>query len=467
MKPENLKRSSVVKVQKSNALISAKYKLNLWEMRIFIKMVMMVDHTDPENMEYKISLKELVDNFDLDGQRASYVRLRKGAASLQDRTIIFDRKDPETGDDIIVRAKFLSSIQTRVGGKNSNYITVKFDSLLRPLLLDLKEYTAYELRYILKLPTAYSVRVYELLTSNKYRTFTQFEIGLDELKQQIGAVETEYDSAKNELVVIKDNYPKFGAFRQKILLKSQEHLKEFTDISFEFEPIKEGRKVAKIRFDVTRKPEHALPLESGKIPELTPEDIGGEEDTIVAGIYAKVKQYVEEANVRKWVRTYPEEQIIAGINYTYQQLRDGKDIKNIGGYLQTMVAMDTLMAKANAEADKKQLAADKAAGKKAELEALKVEYAKVQAELSAKTDDIIRGIFDRHPEAKQGAFNLATRKRGSGYDKDKTAAENMTNPVFRAIFRSNVRQHHPEHFGALAELEQRSKALRGKISRLG
>lgn len=467
MKPENLKRSSVVKVQKSNALISAKYKLNLWEMRIFIKMVMMVDHMDAENMEYKISLKELVDNFDLDGQRASYVRLRKGAASLQDRTIIFDRKDPETGEDIIVRAKFLSSIQTRVGGKNSNYITVKFDSLLRPLLLDLKEYTAYELRYILKLPTAYSVRVYELLTSNKYRTFTQFEIGLDELKQQIGAVETEYDSAKNELVVIKDNYPKFGAFRQKILLKSQEHLKEFTDISFEFEPIKDGRKVAKIRFDVTRKPEHALPLGNGKIPELTPEDIGGEEDVIVASIYAKVKQYVEEANVRKWVRTYPEEQIIAGINYTYQQLRDGKDIKNIGGYLQTMVAMDSLMAKANAEADKQQLAAEKAAKKKVELEALKVEYAKVQAELSAKTDEIIRGIFDRHPEAKKGAFNLAARKRGSGYKKDKSAAENMENPVFRAVFRSNVRTHHSEYFGGLDELERRSKGLRGKISRLG
>ena len=55
MKPENLKRSSVSKVQKSNALISAKYKLNLWEMRIFIKMVMMVDHMDAENMEYKLS----------------------------------------------------------------------------------------------------------------------------------------------------------------------------------------------------------------------------------------------------------------------------------------------------------------------------------------------------------------------------------------------------------------------------
>jgi hypothetical protein len=84
-----------------------------------------------------------------------------------------------------------------------------------------------------------------------------------------------------------------------------------------------------------------------------------------------------------------------------------------------------------------------------------------------KTDDIIRGIFDRHPEAKKGAFSLATRKRGSGYDKDKTAAENMENPVFKAVFRANVRQHHQEYFGALAELEQRGKRLRGQISRLG
>lgn len=430
-------------------------------------MVMMVDHTDPENMEYKISLKELVDNFDLDGQRASYVRLRKGAASLQDRTIIFDRKDPETGDDNIVRAKFLSSIQTKKGGKNSNYLTVKFDSLLRPLLLDLKEYTAYELRYILKLPTAYSVRVYELLTSNKYRTFTQFEIELDELKQQIGAVETEFNAARNEVVVIKDNYPKFGAFRQKILLKAQEHLQEHTDISFEFEPLKEGRKVTSLRFLVKRKPENQMALAAGKLPELTPEDIGAEEDTIVSSIYAKVSKYVEEANVRKWVRTYPEEQILAGINYTYQQLRDGKEIKNIGGYLQTMVAMDSLMAKANDEAEKKQIAEAKEAKRKTQLMEFEAEYAEVQATLREKTDEIIRGIFDRHPEAKKGAFTKATRKRGSGYDAKKSAAENMDKPAFKAVFRANVRDHYPEYFAPLEGLEGRSKWLRGRISRLG
>ena len=98
---------------------------------------------------------------------------------------------------------------------------------------------------------------------------------------------------------------------------------------------------------------------------------------------------------------------------------------------------------------------------------MKEEYAQVQVELAAKTDDIIRGIFDRHPEAKKGAFKLASRKRGSGYDKDKSAAENMENPVFRAVFRANVRTHHSEYFGPLVELERRSKRLRGKISRLG
>lgn len=467
MSTEHKKRSSVSKVQKSNALISAKYKLNLWEMRIFIKMVMMVDYTDSENQEYKISLKELVDNFDLDGQRASYERLRKGAASLQDRTIIFNRTDEETGEIITVRAKFLSSIQTKAGGKHSNFITVKFDSLLRPLLLDLKEYTTYELRHILKLPTAYSVRMYELLTSNKYRTYTQFEIGLAELKQQIGAIETEYNAAKNKLIIKKDNYPRFGAFRQKILLKAQEHLAAFTDISFEFEPLKDGRKVTRIRFIVNRSSEHLRYIDSAKLPEITPEDISQEEQAIVASIYGKVKAHVEEKTVRKWVRTFPEDQILAGINYTYQQLREGKEIANVGGYLNTMVAMDSLAAKANAEADKKQLAADKAAKRKQELAVLKEEYAQVQAELIAKTDEIIRGIFDRHPNAKQGAYDKASRKRGSGYDKAKSAAENMANPVFRAVFRTNVREHFPEYFGPLRELEQRGKRLRGKISRLG
>ncbi|MRB31447.1 RepB family plasmid replication initiator protein, partial [Bacillus thuringiensis] len=43
-------------------------------------------------------------------------------------------------------------------------------------------------------------------------------------------------------------YPNYTNFKQRVLNPSQKELNQKTDISFEFEEIKSGRKVKKIRF---------------------------------------------------------------------------------------------------------------------------------------------------------------------------------------------------------------------------
>jgi plasmid replication initiation protein len=61
----------------------------------------------------------------------------------------------------------------------------------------------------------------------------------------------EVDELKR-LLVVEDvkSYKEFAPFRQKVLEKAQEEINELTDINIYFEPIKKGRKVVKIKFNI-------------------------------------------------------------------------------------------------------------------------------------------------------------------------------------------------------------------------
>ena len=124
--------------------------------------------------------------------------------------------------------------------KNDGKVILKFAPNLKPYMLKLKEfYTSYKLVNILSLKSKYSIRLYEILKyyQNTKKKETSIIIDLKKLKKMIGAT-------ANYLSVYAD-------FKRKVLLKSQSELIKLTDIKFYFEEIKEGRKVAKIKFVIT------------------------------------------------------------------------------------------------------------------------------------------------------------------------------------------------------------------------
>jgi len=76
-KPKN---HGVVRIiRKSNKLVEARYKLDIWETRIFTKMLMMINKGDDDFKKYKIYLKDLVDDFNLGKNQQAYPLLRQGA----------------------------------------------------------------------------------------------------------------------------------------------------------------------------------------------------------------------------------------------------------------------------------------------------------------------------------------------------------------------------------------------------
>lgn len=132
-----------------------------------------------------------------------------------------------TEKDTILNAFFISSweIDLKTG------VTVfEISGRLKEYLLELrKNYTSYQLENIPKLNSSYSIRMYELLS--QYRRIGTRKFELEDLKRKIGC-----------------NYDMYGHFKKKALEKAHKDLKAYTDLRFEFEEIKTGRKVSDLIF---------------------------------------------------------------------------------------------------------------------------------------------------------------------------------------------------------------------------
>lgn len=453
-------------VKKSNSLVEARYHFSLWEMRVFTKMITMVKSADADFREYRIYLRELVEEFGLTRTKASYDFLRDAANSLLQKEVSIYQQTEDGLNE--TRTHLIVGATTQVQGSNLDYIEVSFHPKLKPHILALKDkYTIYEVKNVLNLPSSYSIRIYELLKQYErigHRTFT-----VDEFKEMIGAKQTvRLGKGKEE---VRDKYPLYGSLNQKVLKPAQRHLVENTDLCFEFEPLKRSRRITRIKFVIMRNPRYesapdqAAPAGSGSGAGDS-KMVSAEEQATVARLYVQVEQFVEESVVRKWVAAYPEDQIQYGINYTLAQLKAGKKIENVGGYLHTMITTDALMTARKAEEKKREMAEAKERKRKKELAQVEEETEQLAQRIREKVESTIRGIFDRHPEAKVEAFETARKRRNSGYRADRTKAENMQDALFRATFVTIVRKRYPEHFAEVAELEGWAKKLRGKKTRL-
>lgn len=101
-----------------------------------------------------------------------------------------------------------------------------------PFLFGFKEkYFSYRLYNALNLKSSNQLRFYEILKQFEYAKIRI--ISIDELKIQLG---------------LHEHYDEFKHFKRDVIVKCQRALKESTDICFDYEPIRKGRKVESIKF---------------------------------------------------------------------------------------------------------------------------------------------------------------------------------------------------------------------------
>lgn len=216
-------------VTKSNYFImNCSYDLSLEEQKLILTLASMVQPSDEEFKAYNFKIADFIELLGVETQ-TKYTEIPKITKELMKK--VFEIQEGNT----LIQVAWLSSARYE---KGSGMVTLKFSPDLKPYMLQLKEkFTQYQLANILSMKSKYSPRIYEILKCNEFKKQGYIKIEIDELRKLLKA-----DTV----------YPKYNDFKRYIIERTQKELSKLSDISFEFEEIKTGRKVTSIKFYIQK-----------------------------------------------------------------------------------------------------------------------------------------------------------------------------------------------------------------------
>lgn len=214
-------------VVKSNDVIQKnRYSLNTVEQKIVIYLISKIKPDDKELAWYDFEVREFckVCGIDYDNGK-NYQDIKKVIENLHAKHFWVEMDDGgESLCSWVNKARIY---------KGSGKIRIRLDEDLQQYLLGLSaNFTQYQLLSILPMKSQYSARIYELLKSYAWIGGQTFDI--DDLKRRL----------------MCENYINFKDFKRRVLDIAVKEINDFTDIEVSWEPMKKGKKVIAVRFDI-------------------------------------------------------------------------------------------------------------------------------------------------------------------------------------------------------------------------
>lgn len=296
-------------VAQSNQLTEARYSLTVAEQRLVLTLLSLISPSDKSLKSYEIKISEFQRLLDIK-TNAIYDQVKDVLKKLASRVIYI----PE-GKDYLIANWFSSAKYDSKKGS----VTISFDDNLKPYLLELKEqFTKYKLFVIAQFKSSYTIRIYMLL--KQYEVIGFREIELVEIRG---------------ILDIKDNeYPRFADFRKRVLdqakkefeTKNKESGGYMSDITFELETIRTGRKITRLRFNIRKQSyQERLPIE---LPETEVKEVST----------SPAREALEKYGVKgKTAETYLDQQeeseILRCVALLEQAIGAGKVKSSESGYL--------------------------------------------------------------------------------------------------------------------------------------
>lgn len=215
-------------VTQANELVEARYNLTLGEQRLIFTMISCIQPDDDDFKPYRVSITELAEFLGIDKNHI-YSDCQKITKKLLEK--VLEIKEPGR----LLQTHWVSSADYVAG---SGMVMLTFDPLLRPYLLQLKgNFTSSKLEMLLSFKSQYTMRMYSLL--KQYERLKGRDIELDKLRNTLG--------------LGVDQYKLYADFKRTILEATKRELTEKSDLYFDFEEIKYGRRVGAIRFSIFTK----------------------------------------------------------------------------------------------------------------------------------------------------------------------------------------------------------------------
>ncbi len=238
MKSIASKNRGIKLIRKSNDLVEARYKFDIWETRVFTKLLTLIRPDDIDFQPFRIYLRDVIDDFKLHKDNASYKLLRDATDNLLSKVFyvpyevegaIRERKYP-----IIIMSDTLKAALEEGARVKNEYVEVCIHPEMKPLLLQLKEkFTSYDIENIISLKSNYTLRIYEHL--KQYERIGRRQLDIEYLKR---------------IFEITTEYPLFANFYQKIIEPAHADINHYTDLTItKIGKVKRGRKVESLLFE--------------------------------------------------------------------------------------------------------------------------------------------------------------------------------------------------------------------------
>jgi len=295
-------------VIRHNKLLEARYRLTIQEMRLVLWLISEIQQGDEDFKPYRLRIEDLANfvGFSLEGGK-TYREIAEVTGRLRTRAL--DIEDMDTGE--LIQATWLAS--ARYYWKQG-YVDLKLAPDLIPYLLKLKDrYKGMYLRHLLSLKSIYSVRLYDLLK--------QYE--------NIGSRTIDIALLREYCKIPDDDYKYYKDLRVWVVDSARREINEKTDIFFDYEEIKTGRKVTSLQFTIKKnKNDQKQAVEIiDAIPEAIKEESPYLKKLIAHGVL--------RATAKRLISEHKPEVIAYNIGQLERNLKAkrGKKIENPAGWL--------------------------------------------------------------------------------------------------------------------------------------
>jgi plasmid replication initiation protein len=266
-------------VTKSNKLIQiklmeSKTMLSVKDQKIILSVVSQINPDDEDFKDYKLSINDISK---ITGMKKQNIHTGINEACTRLMTSPITIKEPSNPKGFLI-VNWFSHAEYLPDDGNINF---SISPRIKPYLLQLKgQFTSYRLNQIMSLQSSYSIRIYELLRqflpmNYKNKNIAFREITIEDLRGYMG--------------VEDGKYPRFADLKNKIIVRCQKELLKETDLCFDFEPIRRGRRMHAIKFTIKYNPKFNAQAEK---QEQQPMAMGIK--TLNEGIAAMIKMNIPD-----------------------------------------------------------------------------------------------------------------------------------------------------------------------------
>lgn len=198
--------------------------LTMQEQKVLLYVISKIKPEDTELGEQVFDIQEFCEVCGLRGRGEIYRELRRTVQRLRDRSMWVTLED---GTEALV-----SWISKAKMSSKSGKIIIQIDQDMKPYLLQLKtNFTAYQLRNVVRMKSKYGIMLYELLKSYEYMGHS-VQMGLYYLKELLDC--TSYESFTN--------------FKTRVIKPALDDINNYSELAVHAEYIKTGRQYTDIVF---------------------------------------------------------------------------------------------------------------------------------------------------------------------------------------------------------------------------